>query len=78
MLMSDGEIRLAIANDELIIDPPLPNDDRRLQPASIDLTLDSEIWRPNRHSYAPTVIPVPQPSFLCPNRHSGESRNPAP
>lgn len=46
MLMSDGEIRLAIANGELTIDPPLPIGDDRLQPASIDLTLDSEIWRP--------------------------------
>lgn len=46
MLLSDGEIRLAIANEELTIDPPLAARDARLQPASIDLTLDSEIWRP--------------------------------
>lgn len=46
MLMSDGEIRLAIANGELTIAPPLPIGDDRLQPASIDLTLESEIWRP--------------------------------
>ena len=46
MLMSDGEIRLAIANGELTIDPPLLPRDGRLQPASIDLTLDAEIWRP--------------------------------
>ena len=46
MLMSDGEIRLAIANGELIIDPPIQIGDQRPQPASIDLTLGSEIWRP--------------------------------
>ena len=46
MLMSDGEIRLAIANDELTIAPPLLPRDGRLQPASIDLTLDAEVWQP--------------------------------
>ena len=46
MLLSDGEIRLAIANEELVIDPPLLPNDQRLQPASIDLTLHSEIWQP--------------------------------
>lgn len=68
MLMSDGEIRLAIANDELIIDPPLPNDDRRLQPASIDLTLDSEIWRPrdsvNRDAITVDLVKLDVGEFL--------------
>ena len=46
MLLSDGEIRLAIANEELLIAPPLLPKDQRLQPASIDLTLYSKIQRP--------------------------------
>lgn len=41
MLLSDGEIRLAIDNRELVIDPLPPRNS--FQPASIDLTLDSVI-----------------------------------
>lgn len=46
MLLSDGEIRLVLDNGELVITPPLLPNDRRLQPASIDLTLHPEIQRP--------------------------------
>lgn len=46
MLLSDGEIRLAIANDELVIDPLLLPGDQRLQPASIDLRLGDKIQLP--------------------------------
>lgn len=41
MLLSDDEIRLTLENGELTIDPPVPNGG--LQPASIDLRLDSVI-----------------------------------
>lgn len=46
MLLSDGEIHLAIANGDLHIDPPLERADPRLQPASIDLRLGAEIQVP--------------------------------
>lgn len=68
MLMSDGEIRLAIANDELIIDPPLRDGDDRLQPASIDLTLGSEIRRPrdsvNRDAITVDIASLDVEEFL--------------
>lgn len=41
MLLSDGEILLALENGELVINPLPPIDN--FQPASIDLTLDSAI-----------------------------------
>lgn len=41
MLLSDGEIQLALESGELIIDPSLPSSS--LQPASIDLKLDTVI-----------------------------------
>lgn len=71
MLMSDGEIRLAIANGELTIAPPLPAGDRRLQPASIDLTLDSEIWQPkdsvNRDAITVDLVRLNVNEFLKEN-----------
>lgn len=42
MLLSDGEILLAAQNGDLAIDPFPPRS--RIQPASIDLRLDSRIW----------------------------------
>ena len=41
MLLSDGEIQLALESGELIVDPSPPSSS--LQPASIDLRLDSVI-----------------------------------
>ena len=49
MLLSDGEILLAITNGELVIDPPLIPGDKRLQPASIDLMLDAALQRPKNN-----------------------------
>lgn len=49
MILSDGEIRLAMESGDLLIDPPPPDDPNNpesnvWQPASIDLRLDSTIW----------------------------------
>ena len=41
MLLSDGEIQLALESGELIVDPSPPSSS--LQPASIDLILDAII-----------------------------------
>lgn len=46
MLLSDGGLRMAIANEEIIIKPPIPSGDNRMQPASIDLNLHHEIQMP--------------------------------
>ena len=44
MLLSDGELKLAIAGEELVISPPLPDNGDQIQPASIDLRLGGSIW----------------------------------
>lgn len=44
MLLSDGELKLAIARGELIIDPPLADDSDQFKAASIDLRLGRSIW----------------------------------
>ena len=68
MLMSDGEIRLAVANGELTIDPPLLPGDERLQPASIDLTLDAEIRLPkdsvNRDAITVDIANLKVPEYI--------------
>ena len=43
MLLSDREIKLALESGDLIIDPPPPVGSDLLQPASIDLRIDSKI-----------------------------------
>jgi dCTP deaminase len=44
MLLSDGELQLAIAIGELVITPPLSDDSDQIKAASIDLRLGSSIW----------------------------------
>ena len=44
MLLSDGELRLAIARGELVITPQLPEDSDQINPASVDLRLGGSIW----------------------------------
>ena len=44
MLLSDGELQLAIDRGELVITPPLPNDSGQIKSASIDLRLGVNIW----------------------------------
>ena len=44
MLLSDGEIRLAIAGGELVITPKIPDDSDQIKAASIDLRLGGSIW----------------------------------
>lgn len=44
MLLSDGELRLAIDRGELIITPQLAEDSDQINPASIDLRLGGSIW----------------------------------
>ena len=44
MLLSDGELRLAIAVGELSITPTLPSDSDQIKAASIDLRLGEYIW----------------------------------
>ncbi len=71
MLLSDGEIHLAIANGELIIDPPLLDGDKRLQPASIDLTLNAEITLPkdsvNRDAITVDIVRLDVNQYLKDN-----------
>lgn len=68
MLLSDDEIRIVIANEELVIDPPLLPNDRQLQPASIDLTLHPEIWRPrdsvNRDAIIVDIVNLDVTAYL--------------
>lgn len=44
MLLSDGELQLAIARGELSITPPIPDDSDQFKAASIDLRLGQYIW----------------------------------
>ena len=44
MLLSDGELQLAIARGELVITPQLPDDSEQINAASIDLRLGGSIW----------------------------------
>ena len=44
MLLSDGELQLAIAVGELAISPPLPDGSDQIKAASIDLRLGQYIW----------------------------------
>lgn len=44
MLLSDGELKLAIARGELVFDPPLAADSDQFKAASIDLRLGGSIW----------------------------------
>lgn len=50
MVLSDRDIRLAIEEGRILIDP---FDPRRLQPASVDITLDRRfrVFRSTRHAY---------------------------
>lgn len=44
MLLSDREIRMAMQNGDLVIDPTPSADSGQFQPASVDLRLDDTIW----------------------------------
>lgn len=44
MLLSDGELQLAIARGELSITPPLPDNSAQFKAASLDLRLGQYIW----------------------------------
>ena len=44
MLLSDGELQLAIARGELAITPAIPDDSEQIKAASIDLRLGEAIW----------------------------------
>ena len=44
MLLSDGELQLAIARGELSITPPLPDNSDQFKAASLDLRLGQYIW----------------------------------
>ena len=44
MLLSDGELQLAIARGELDITPPITDDGDQIKAASIDLRLGGAIW----------------------------------
>ena len=44
MLLSDGEIQEALATGEIVIDPAPAPDSNRIQGASVDLRLGSELW----------------------------------
>ncbi len=75
MLLSDRDIRQAIQNGELVIDPF--NDDH-VQPASVDLTLDKQLkifseasirtgWAHTFTLEAPPLVVVETPISLQPN-----------
>ena len=64
MLLSDGEIKEAIASGELAFDPPLDVED--IQPASIDLRLDSTI---RVQSEGPVLGVILDPETLDVTRH---------
>lgn len=56
MLLSDGEIQLALESGELIVDPSPPSSS--LQPASIDLRLDSVIKVQKSDTTGITLDPI--------------------
>ena len=56
MLLSDGEIQLALESGELIVDPSPPSSS--LQPASIDLILDSMIKVQKSDTAGITLDPI--------------------
>lgn len=55
MLLSDQDIRMMLQSRHLVIDPPLPDNSQRFQPASIDLRLDATLWVPKADAPASSL-----------------------
>ena len=70
MLLSDGEIQLALESGELIIDPSPPSSS--LQPASIDLKLDTVIRVQKSDTAGITLDPMELDVNSYINNHTDE------